>query len=75
MTGECPTLGIGRLTRAFFGGDFCLRRLKPTSFCCPLAVQNLQDILGNLLDGMAGIISLLPHPKQYDQPLVALMAA
>lgn len=66
------------------GGEHCLGRpsrevcrgsREPTSLRGPFAVQNLQDVLGNLLDGMAGIVSLLSHPKQYDQPLVALVAA
>ena len=45
-----------------------------TRLRCALAIEHLQDVFGDFLDGMSRLISLLADAVENHQALVALMA-
>lgn len=49
-------------------------RDKNTCFCSAFAVEHLQDIFGNLLDGVSGLVAQFAHAVEDDEPLVTLVA-
>lgn len=44
-----------------------------TCLCCTLAVENFQDVFGDLLDGVSGLVSLFADSIQNHQTLVTLV--
>lgn len=56
------------------GGALVQNRRILTRLCCAFAVEHLQDVFGNFLDGVPCLIPQLADAVEDDQPLVALVA-